>query len=73
MKTKQKQERVKEKWEKALEHYEFFEYDRGEVENYYWNELCPRCRRETNILCNAPYCRHCNWDSLHDDTYTKGL
>lgn len=73
VKTKQKQETGKEKWEQALEHYEEFGYDQFEVEHYYWNEPCPRCGKESRILHGAPYCQHCHWDSLEDDTYDLDL
>lgn len=67
--TKKKQKELEKKMEKAIAQYEAFDYDRGEIENFYWNELCPRCGNESKILCGAPYCLHCNWDSLHDPTY----
>lgn len=73
VKTKPKNKRVKANWEKALEHYEAFDYEQGEVQSYCWNEQCPRCGRETKILCNAPYCLHCNWDSLDDENYSENL
>lgn len=69
VKTKQRQEEVKDVLEEFIDYYD----DRYEPGPGSWFEKCPRCGEKSKNLAGHPYCLHCNWDSLTDLTYQKGI